>query len=111
MENSEYSIFYEKYYIPFFTKVASYIPSYITPNMITILNALIVLTTFINNLYYNPIILSLTIFMYSFLDNLDGIYARISNQTSLTGEVLDHGNDSIIGIILLIMLLIIYIIL
>jgi len=104
MSVANHSLLYDNALLPFFKKVQAYIPKGITPNMITILNLLIVLGVFISKQFYNPLVLMITIFIYYFLDNLDGIYARESKQTSNLGEILDHGNDIFIGILIFYML-------
>ena len=90
---------YDHYYKPFFEKIQSYIPVWITPNMITIISFLLINILYYFKLYYNPFIFSLFIFLYWSLDNLDGIHARNTNQTSTIGEFLDHGFDMYIVII------------
>ena len=84
---------YYKIYKPFFEKIESYIPASITPNMITITNFILINILFFSKLYYNPFIFSLVIFLYWVLDNIDGIHARRTKQSSKIGETLDHCID------------------
>ena len=80
-------------YKPMCEKIESYIPKWITPNMISITTLLLVTVLYLTKIYYNPYILSLCIFVYWLLDNLDAIHARNTNQTSTLGEIIDHCGD------------------
>lgn len=78
--------------------IEKFIPKWITPNMITcsgLLSTLMALNISQNNNILNiPIVFSLTLF-YIFMDTLDGIHARKTNQSSILGEFLDHIFDCI----------------
>jgi phosphatidylglycerophosphate synthase len=91
---SNNSIFYDNYYKPFFAYVQQYIPKWITPNAITISSWILINILTICELYYYPWIFSAFLFIYWSLDNLDGIHARATKQTSSIGEILDHCIDS-----------------
>ena len=47
----------------------------------------------------NGIFFGIGILLYMILDNLDGIHARATNQTSVIGEILDHCGDSFVFVI------------
>ena len=80
-------------YKPMCEKIESYIPKWITPNMISITSLLLVTVLYLTKTYYNPYILSFCIVIYWLLDNLDGIHARNTHQTSTLGEIIDHSGD------------------
>ena len=88
---------------PFFEKIQSYIPENITPNQITITNFILLIYFYNTDLYKNPYIFSIFIFIFVILDGVDGVHARATNQKSKLGELLDHGLDPIRSIILLIL--------
>jgi len=90
------SYFYDNYYIYLLKYIQKYIPKYILPNFITIINFILINTLFYNKLYTNINYLTLILIIYWLFDNLDGIHARKTNQTSKLGEILDHCFDSII---------------
>jgi len=87
------SYFYDFYYKPFFQIIQKYIPSYIHPNLITIMSFVIITLLYVYNIT-NPFLLSLGFLTYWACDNLDGIHARATKQTSDIGEILDHSIDS-----------------
>ena len=99
-EQSKTSVFYDHIYRPFFEKIQKYIPLWIHPNMITISSFIIINLIYIYELYYNNLIFTIGILSYWILDNLDGIHARASKQTSAIGEILDHCGDSYMFIII-----------
>jgi phosphatidylglycerophosphate synthase len=93
-----------KYYKPLFEKIQTYIPRSITPNSITIANFLLLIYFYNSDLYKNPKLFSLFIFIFTILDGVDGIHARATNQQSKLGEILDHGLDPVRNIILITLL-------
>lgn len=90
-----------KYYKPFFEKVQTYIPSQITPNMITITNSILLIYLYKSKLYYNNYIFAFFQFIFLLLDYVDGIHARKTNRQSKLGEILDHAIDPIRGILII----------
>jgi len=93
-----------KYYKPLFEKIQTYIPRSITPNTITIVNFLLLVYFYNSDLYKNPKIFSLFLFIFWILDGIDGVHARATNQQSKLGEVLDHALDPVRNIIVIILL-------
>jgi phosphatidylglycerophosphate synthase len=97
-------------FTPFWNKIATFIPSYIAPNLISLCGLLcLIMSTIICNFYididgYETIVKLLSIMLiiiYTILDAIDGKHARnIKNATQL-GEFFDHTCDSI-GIIFLV---------
>lgn len=86
------SYLYDNIYKIGFNEVQKYIPDFIHPNFITFLSFV-----FVNliGFYFTKIhILAILWFLYWVCDNLDGIHARNSNQTSNLGAILDHIVDS-----------------
>jgi len=90
-------------YAPIFEKIESYVPHQITPNMISCTSFILLTTLFLTKSYYNPYIFSACLFIYWILDNIDGIHARNTKQTSTLGEILDHCGDAYYQIIILYM--------
>ena len=96
-----------KYLKGFWNYLQSLFPSYVAPNVISIVGLLVTLYgwnlcyNFYNN---NPVVIGvctiLCILTYMNLDAVDGIHARKTKNSSPVGELVDHGCDSI-GIIFL----------
>ena len=74
-------------------KLVIYIPSAITPNMITLLNFILINVLCMFALYKNPVIFSLCLFIYWIIDTLDGLHAKNSNQITKFGGILDESID------------------
>jgi cytidyltransferase-like protein len=86
------------YLDPFYNSLVNLIPSYITPNILT-------LAGFFSSLlsYYfspNPLLFALFLFLYMVLDTLDGKQARKTLSSSPLGELFDHFCDSISNVLL-----------
>lgn len=94
---------YYRVYAPIFEKIESFIPRQITPNMISCTSFVLLTALFLSKAYYNPYIFSSCLFIYWALDNIDGIHARNTKQTSTLGEILDHCGDAYYSIIILYM--------
>lgn len=94
---------YYRVYAPIFEKIESFIPRQITPNMISCASFVLLTALFLSKSYYNPYIFSFCLFIYWILDNIDGIHARNTKQTSSLGEILDHCGDAYYTIIILYM--------
>ena len=90
-------------YAPIFEKIESYVPRQITPNMISCTSFILLTALFLTKSYYNPYIFSACLFIYWILDNIDGIHARNTKQTSTLGEIIDHCGDAYYTIIILYM--------
>ncbi|XP_029429138.1 choline/ethanolaminephosphotransferase 1 isoform X2 [Rhinatrema bivittatum] len=82
------------------------IPSWIAPNLITIIGLLINIVTTLILVYYCPtateqapvwayVSCALGLFIYQSLDAIDGKQARRTNSSSPLGELFDHGCDSL----------------
>lgn len=90
------------------------LPAAVTPNTITWIGFLVVLTgatlamvfdwTLTNPPRFLNLLFSLVCFIYLITDSLDGIHARASKQTSPFGKILDHLMDSCSSFWLTIML-------
>lgn len=90
-----------EYLSPLFQQLASYIPSTILPNMITIAGLACLYQAYISqNVYFGALLL----IIYYIADCIDGIHARRTNHTSPMGELMDHICDNI-GLILVMNLL------
>lgn len=83
-----------------FNPLSIYIPQRITPNMITytgffltIISAFFVFLA-VNGHRWAFLLASVSVFLYMACDNLDGIHARRTGQTSQLGEFLDHWLDT-----------------
>lgn len=91
-----------KYLKNFWHWAETLFPSYVAPNIISIIGFIIVLYVWqLCYLYYDTypfltgIITVTGIFIYINLDSIDGIHARKLNNASALGELIDHGGDSI----------------
>jgi len=85
--------------------LAKKIPPYITPDHISVLgfvfpliSAFFLCLTKFNYFFY--LAASLTLFVYAFVDSLDGTLARIRNQTSKRGAFLDYTLDKLAYLLL-----------
>jgi phosphatidylglycerophosphate synthase len=88
------SVTYYFIYKPFFVWLQKFIPIWIHPNVITLSNLFIVNILSLSGYYTNPYLFSFVLFLYFCLDNLDGIHARETKQSSSMGEILDHCSDN-----------------
>lgn len=86
-----------RFLTPLLSNLANYLPSFVSPNLITltglsIISTLYLLTEF---QYYQPNILSLLVCYYlvTICDYLDGILARKTRNDTPFGELLDHSVD------------------
>jgi phosphatidylglycerophosphate synthase len=90
--------FYEKF---IYRHVIKIIPLWLPANLITCLSTILMIMGYVLAAMYGRsekslfIILPVFIFLYIFLDDLDGIHARRTNATSPLGEYLDHAFDII----------------
>nr|XP_033774649.1 choline/ethanolaminephosphotransferase 1 isoform X1 [Geotrypetes seraphini]XP_033774650.1 choline/ethanolaminephosphotransferase 1 isoform X1 [Geotrypetes seraphini]XP_033774653.1 choline/ethanolaminephosphotransferase 1 isoform X1 [Geotrypetes seraphini]XP_033774654.1 choline/ethanolaminephosphotransferase 1 isoform X1 [Geotrypetes seraphini]XP_033774655.1 choline/ethanolaminephosphotransferase 1 isoform X1 [Geotrypetes seraphini]XP_033774656.1 choline/ethanolaminephosphotransferase 1 isof len=82
------------------------VPTWIAPNLITIVGLLVNITTTLILVYYCPtareqapvwvyISCALGLFIYQSLDAIDGKQARRTNSSTPLGELFDHGCDSL----------------
>jgi phosphatidylglycerophosphate synthase len=91
------------YYLdPYYFKLIKYIPSNISPNVLSILGFLCTMFSFNLNYYYFEsnesfvcISIAILIFLYMLFDAIDGKHARATNNSSPVGELLDHTSDNI----------------
>jgi phosphatidylglycerophosphate synthase len=82
---------------PLARQVAPIIHSvHVTPNMVTIFNTIlrVVILTMIYRNEYSILTVAL-LWVSQFLDCLDGELARMYNQMSKVGHIIDHGSDYI----------------
>lgn len=76
--------------------IQKHIPKYTHPNVITLMGIFsIVFGYALSGTKYSNIIMSLCILFYMGTDNIDGIHARNTKQTSIIGEYFDHLGDLI----------------
>jgi len=86
--------------------VDAFIPSWMAPNVVTLiglcfsLTALITVLIFNNKLDHNgptwiPLVHAVCIFIYQTLDNMDGKQARKTKTSSPLGLLFDHGCDAV----------------
>jgi phosphatidylglycerophosphate synthase len=93
---------------------SKYIPARITPNSITLTGfSLSILSVFfvflsLNGYRWCLIFAALCVFLYMACDNLDGIHARRTGQTSKLGEFLDHWFDTFNTTLLTLSILIVF---
>jgi len=94
---------------PVYQKLGNHVPSWISPNSITLAGSLIgvigsLLIIFINS----PIVYILTpicYIIYHLFDTLDGYHARRTGKESAIGDFLDHSLDGIVVLIFYIALI------
>lgn len=96
---------YLSYYIlqPYWNFCIHFIPSFLAPNLVTLLGFFALIINFFTCVYYFPYLqghapgwvylsFSFGIQWYSLMDNLDGRQARRTKNSSPLGELFDHGN-------------------
>ena len=87
-----------EYLTPFWNSLLCYVPTWVSPNVITLLGLVhIIIALWIAENIYSPIfipIICFLLFMSLTLDALDGKQARRMNRSSPLGELLDHVVDS-----------------
>lgn len=99
---------YLSYYVlnPYWTWCAKFMPSWLAPNVITLLGFLAICINVICILVYMPdlssaapfwvyITFALALWFYQTMDNIDGKQARKTGTSSPLGELFDHGIDSL----------------
>eukprot|EP01138_Halocafeteria_seosinensis_P015289 gb/GECG01015605.1/.p1 GENE.gb/GECG01015605.1/~~gb/GECG01015605.1/.p1 ORF type:complete len:397 (+),score=34.77 gb/GECG01015605.1/:1-1191(+) len=98
--------------------VSNYIPSFVSPNMVTLLGLAVALIPVVLTLLEmkfdldlagglpNELFLgaALAIFIYNTMDAIDGKHARNTNQSSPLGQMFDHGCDSVVLAFMIILL-------
>lgn len=96
-----------EYLDTFWNKMQTYIPNYMSPNIISLLGFICTLCAFLvcHNLYdkystLSEILTVICILGYANLDSIDGIHARATNNASPLGEFIDHSLDSFSTILL-----------
>ncbi len=105
-EEYEYKVteksFSQEYLLPFIWRpISRFIPPKLTPNTITITGFVFMLMSGVfvwlalRETPYYFLLAALCLIIYMAGDNLDGIHARKTNQSSPLGEFLDHWLDSI----------------
>jgi phosphatidylglycerophosphate synthase len=86
---------------PFFSRLLYFLPPTLKPNTITITGFIFVLLNYvfihlsIKGYYIGYIFGSMALFIYLLADNIDGMHARFTNQTSKLGGFLDQWFDGI----------------
>lgn len=99
---------YLSYYVlnPYWTWCAQFMPSWLAPNVITLLGFLAIYINIITILVYIPDMVgpgpswiyysfAAGLFFYQTMDNIDGKQARATGSSSPLGELFDHGIDSL----------------
>ncbi|KNC84351.1 hypothetical protein SARC_03431 [Sphaeroforma arctica JP610] len=97
---------------PYWNTVVSYVPTWVAPNVLTLLGlSSIILSTGVL-MYYCPtlsgeaprwvyFLCAICLHVYQTLDAIDGKQAKRTNTGSVIGELMDHGCDSITTILTL----------
>ena len=80
---------------PFLTEIAAFVPSCIHPNMITLIGGVFAVLAYKCLVEHQLHLCGICILVYVFMDDLDGIHARRSKQTSQFGAILDHCVDGV----------------
>lgn len=75
-----------------------------TPNAVTLLSCLIMLIGFIGWWNGKVLIMVVCLWIYCYMDFLDGMMARKYNQCTYFGDILDHTRDVIIHILITVFL-------
>lgn len=96
------------YYIlnPYWTWCAKFMPSWLAPNVITLLGIVGIYANVLLILLYVPLLAgpvpswlcfscAAGVFFYQTMDNIDGKQARATGSSSPLGELFDHGIDSL----------------
>ena len=92
------------FYKIWWTPVASLLPKWLAPNLITFIGFITTMTNIPLMLYYNPTLESrlpswvfaysgMTVFFYITMDAIDGMQARATKSSSPLGQLFDHGCD------------------
>jgi phosphatidylglycerophosphate synthase len=92
------------FYKIWWTPVASLLPKWIAPNLITFIGFITTFTNIPLMVHYNPTLEStlpswvfayagFTVFFYITMDAIDGMQARKTNSSSPLGQLFDHGCD------------------
>lgn len=102
---------YTKLFSSTINKIPTYLNPQLTPNLISLIGFMFQISAYLISKYYlnykiNFYISYFLIFIcyncYMFCDSLDGAVARYHNKSSVLGELVDHGLDSIgAGLIML----------
>ncbi|CCH60548.1 hypothetical protein TBLA_0D00380 [Henningerozyma blattae CBS 6284] len=91
---------------PFWTKFALIFPTWMAPNLVTLLGFCFILINVATTLYYDPSLTqesprwtyfsyALGLFLYQTFDACDGMHARRTGQSGPLGELFDHCVDSL----------------
>jgi phosphatidylglycerophosphate synthase len=107
LRKHKYSIednsFSSKYLYPMWQSLQKHVPKNIAPNVISFFGFLCTFLALVLS-YQGHILLDLLstifVFIYINLDCIDGIHARINNNSSPIGEFIDHACDSVSAIFL-----------
>ncbi|OII76284.1 ethanolaminephosphotransferase [Cryptosporidium andersoni] len=96
------SLFYDNYVSPFCDLLVMYLPTWLTPNLITLCGLVLVGSSGIivytsENITFSFVIASIMWSIYGIIDNLDGKQARRLGILSYSGELIDHAVDSIVS--------------
>eukprot|EP01094_Clydonella_sp_ATCC50884_P004226 TRINITY_DN13298_c0_g1_i1.p1 TRINITY_DN13298_c0_g1~~TRINITY_DN13298_c0_g1_i1.p1 ORF type:complete len:417 (+),score=124.24 TRINITY_DN13298_c0_g1_i1:110-1252(+) len=90
---------------PFWRAAVEFLPTWLAPNLITLIGFSLMLTAFLTLCFFAPtasesapgwayLLFSLFLFCYQQLDALDGKQARRTGSSSPLGELFDHGCDA-----------------
>ena len=107
----DHSLIFNYFWRPLCNASVHYVPMWVAPNLITVTGlvgvivAHALIATYMPLLQVDPAIgeppawifvyAGVSMFVYQFLDNLDGIQARRTGEASPLGLLLDHGCDAI----------------
>lgn len=99
---------------PYWNACVKQFPIWMAPNLITFIGFILMLSTLVVLVVHDPhlinmspswtyIYYSISLWIYSTLDNVDGKQARRTNSSSPLGELFDHGCDSLNAMIIAIL--------
>lgn len=87
---------------------ASLIPTWMAPNLITLVGTIFIFASFVSALWASPdlasqelrpahhLLFAASLWIYSTMDNVDGKQARRTKSSSALGELFDHGCDALV---------------
>ena len=104
------------FYKIWWTPVASRLPSWLAPNLITFIGFLSTFSNIPLMMYYNPTLEStvpswvfayagFSVFFYITMDAIDGMQARATKSSSPLGQLFDHGCDCAITTVYALMMI------
>jgi len=95
---------------PFWRYSVNYLPTWMAPNLVTLIGFLFIFISYFTTVYYIPefkgeapswvyLLNAACMFIYQTMDALDGKQARRTNTSSPLGELFDHGCDAVVTVV------------